>query len=138
VNGTWKLKRGVEPAVVDTVKAELRAVMVLPPPLASPPIIAATITPPVPSAVPSVPGPSATTATPASLFDFSAVATFAQLVGEITKATVAQRVTLAQVTEACKEVGLPGLPLLNSAPHLIPQVAARLHSIATGAERGRP
>ncbi len=133
VNGTWKLKRGMDAAVVDRIKAELRAVMALAPsvPLVSSPTVAAIPTPP--SGVPSVPAPSVTTAAPVSGFDFSTATTFAQLVGEITKATAAGRITLAQVTEECKKAGLPGLPLLNAAPQLVPQIAAGLHALATAA-----
>jgi len=110
-DGTWRKKRGVEPATVVAVEAELRAVMGAAP--AAPAAPAATAPPP--------PAPEQPQAPAAPVVDHSA---FVTLVGRASAALQAGKLSQAEIAEACAAVGIPALPMLANRPDLVPAVAA--------------
>lgn len=109
----WKKKRGVDPALVEQVEAELKAAM-----SASP------ANPVEPSAEAHTPTPAPAPAPPAEkpAAPSGAITTFPALMQKIT----AQGVPQADVTAAVNKQGLQALPLLAARPDLIPAVAATL------------
>lgn len=155
-NGTWRTRRGVDPALVATVTAELKAAMgapaatvtpSVPVPLASVPTPAAVVpTPPpfVASAAPSVPpvpttpaaglAGAAPTVSPSDAMMVApsvppvaiAITTFPQLMMAITKGIGKGTFTQPDVVKAIEGVGLASIPMLASRPDLIPTVAAAL------------
>jgi len=112
VDGHWKLRRSVDPAIVSQVTEELEAVMGAPVIVA----VAAGVAAEVTVAVPPPPPP----AVPAGALTFPA---FMQ---KVTEGIAAGAFTRESVTEACVACGLPALPGLISRPDLIPSVAAVL------------
>lgn len=130
---TWKLKRGVDKALVEQVKTELRAAMAIPAVSAEP------LAPAQPQATEALhpngnpfststvnnliaagngAQPAAATA-PASV---GPIDTFAKLMPAITKA----KLDPAFVTAVVQQFGLPSMPVLATRPDLIPQVAEAL------------
>jgi hypothetical protein len=120
-DGTWRLKRGVEPDLLTQVAGELKRTMEIPAAVIPPPPIVQPAAVPVPPAAvtppPSTPVGPATTASPIS---------FPALMQAITKAFVAKTIDQAAITAACQSVGIPSLPMLTSRPDLIPGVATAL------------
>jgi len=146
-DGSWTAKRGVDPALVATVEAELRQVMgAAPAPLAQAPVA---------STAPSVPTPPPATAAPvtANLPTASvspAVAPqppappapvvggevpadarqqFVGLVGRASAAIQGQKVTQAEVNQICADSGIPALPLLANRLDLVATVASRIDAL---------
>lgn len=123
--GQWKKKRGVDPALVEKVEAELHAAMAAGP---ANPVEAAAPTPaPAVEAhsAPAAPAPAPAPAPPveeAKPSATGAITTFPALMQKITAAGVSQ----SDVTAAVNKQGLPALPLLAARPDLIPAVAAEL------------
>lgn len=125
--GGWKLKRGLDPQLVEQVEAELRAVMSIPAPTAptetqglhpspNPLSVAAVnaITAAMPKNGPVPPTqPAAATA---------GITTFAQLMPAITAA----KLDLASVNSVLQQFGIPSMPLLATRQDLIPQIAGAL------------
>lgn len=135
-NGTWRLKRGIDPAQVELVKSELKAVAAIPAPPANPfAEVFGGANVPLP---PSLTGASAETtgytSCPASTQDTTATSaspsdepiTFQELMTAITGAIRAGTLTRVDVQTAIAETGLPALPLLSSRVDLIPGVVAKL------------
>lgn len=116
-DSTWKLKRGVDKALVEQVKAELRGVMAIP--TAAPvtethglhpnanPLVAAQSTAPAPTA-------------PAA----GSITTFAQLMAAITASKIDQA-TVAAILPTI-DPALTSLAVVAPRPELIPRVAAAL------------
>lgn len=116
-DSTWKLKRGVDKALVEQVKAELRGVMAIP--AATPvtethgllpdpdPLVAAQSTAPAPTA-------------PAA----GGITTFAQLMAAITAAKIDQA-TVAAILPTI-DPAITSLAVVAPRPELIPRVAAAL------------
>lgn len=124
VAGTWKYKRGVDPQLVETVEAELRAVMGTPAP--KPPV------PPVTETAPSA-GDGATAHTMTAPAPTAPDPTlFPRLIQKISAAVSAGQVTQAAVIEVVKECGGVSLPALLSRPDLIPTVSAKLDELIAG------
>lgn len=127
----WKMKRGVDDALVQQVEAELIQAMQAGPanPVgnAAPAAVTSTETQtsapapapaPVNAAQPASPAPApAQPAAPAA-----AVTTFPELMAKITASGIDQ----ATVTAAVNKQGLQALPLLAARPDLIPAVATEL------------
>ncbi len=110
--GEWKVARGADPALVETVKAELRAVMSVGAPAAAilPPPPPAPIMAPPPPPAPVLPG------------NGSVVRTFADLMVKITT----RGKTQAEVNAAVQSVGLASIALLAARPDMLPTVDAIL------------
>lgn len=120
-SGTWKLARGVEPNVVDAVKAELRGLMDAPalvgeivPKIPTPPIVTEIITPPP----------------PASHYLMSPIRhSFVDFIEDITKLLVSKKLAQPEIIKACNDAGVAAPNLLAARQDLIPQVAKALTDI---------
>ena len=152
-DGSWTAKRGVDPALVATVEAELRQVMgAAPAPLAqgvapapTPASVAASTTvPPAPTgavpqpvAPPPAPAPvagaapsmpAAPSAAPGEV-PADARQQFVGLVGRASAAIQGQKVTQAEVNQICADSGIPALPLLANRLDLVATVASRIDAL---------
>jgi hypothetical protein len=110
--GLWAAKRGVDPALVVTVEAELRQVMGAAPAVAP-------VAPPAPPAAPVA--PVAGGADPRQMF--------VGLVGRTSAAIGAGKVTQDEVTAICAKHGAAALPLLANRLDLVAQVAAEVDAL---------
>lgn len=136
---TWKLKRGVDDALVEQVKNELRQAMAVPSAAThgtssnattvapSPePTIAPTPAneppPPAPVTAPVQQQPAPTQTPPPPAPATGGITTLPELMGRITSSGVDQAVVL----QACQAQGLQSVALLGARPDLIPAVAAQL------------
>jgi hypothetical protein len=136
-DGTWMLKRGLDPNVAQAVTAELLArknggpgpglpaVANLPVSLPPAPVLVsqpAVVTAPVPGAtqlpVPGQPAQGAVSLSPVEQFQAMMV--------KVGKALQEERFTQAQLTAAHTGVGLAQLQLAITQPHLIPAIEAAL------------
>lgn len=144
-DGTWRKKRNLDPTVLATVEAELRAVMgapaaapLVPAPAAPIPAPqAATVTTPTAgvasSAVavpaPPAPAPAAPVAPALAAPSGDARQQFVGLVGRASAAIQAGKVTQAEVNQCCADAGVPALPLLANRLDLVPQVAVAVDAL---------
>lgn len=123
--GLWTAKRGVDPALVITVEAELRQVMGAAPavaPAAPPAPPAAPAAPVAPPQAPAAPvAPVAGGADPRQMF--------VGLVGRTSAAIGAGKVTQDEVTAICAKHGAAALPLLANRLDLVAQVAAEVDAL---------
>lgn len=136
VDGSWTVKRGVDPALVAQVEAELRQVMGAAPaaplaPAVPAPPPTAPIAPVVVSApqVTAPPAPAVAPAAPAGEVPADARAQFVALVGRASAAIQGQKVTQAEVNQCCADAGVPALPLLANRLDLVAQVAAHIDAL---------
>lgn len=129
-DGSWKLQKGIDPAVVQSVISELSASGKMQQPGAAssapnPPSAAsvfgksplpagAEAPPPPPAANPAPPPPPASDAMP--------TVTFRTLVAKCAAATKAGKLQPQQIAAICQQHGAPTLMALNSMAHLIPAV----------------
>lgn len=111
-NGTWRGKRGVLPAVIASVEAELRQVLAIPAPSPNPGIAAA---PPPP---------------PASTADVEKQ--YIDLFGRASSAMSAGKLTQEQLQKCCEAVGLPSFPMLGNRLDLVTQIASLIDGIIAG------
>lgn len=113
-NGNWKLRRGVDPAQVASVEAELRGDPK--PPVAPPPPVTAPATstpaPVAPSAPPTPPAP----ATPKPITNAA----------ELVAAVMDKRFTTDQVNAACQAVGVENVASLLAKQDKLPEVLREL------------
>lgn len=149
-DGTWRKKRGVDPALAVTVEAELRQVMGAAPAAPLAPVApipapqAATVTmptagvassavavpaPPTAPVAPVAPPPPAPSAPPVGSVPQDARAQFVGLVGRASAAIQAGKVTQAEITQCCAAAGVPALPLLANRLDLVAQVAAQVDAM---------
>lgn len=144
-DGTWKIRKGLDDAIVESVMRELAPRIrigsqptVTPAPAgASAPVSLPPIPPPPgPAFVPPPPPDTAAFAPPpppatagASSETQAAPDPFRTLVLKITKARAANRLTPEEVVQSVTGCGCPSLQLLNNMPHLIPAVDAAIDSI---------
>lgn len=135
-DGSWTAKRGVDPALVAQVEAELRRVMGAAPaaplaPAVPAPPPTAPIAPVVVSApqVTAPPAPAVAPAAPAGEVPADARAQFVALVGRASAAIQGQKVTQAEVNQCCADAGVPALPLLANRLDLVAQVAAHIDAL---------
>lgn len=135
-DGSWTAKRGVDPALVAQVEAELRQVMGAAPaaplaPAVPAPPPTAPIAPVVVSApqVTAPPAPAVAPAAPAGEVPADARAQFVALVGRASAAIQGQKVTQAEVNQCCADAGVPALPLLANRLDLVAQVAAHIDAL---------
>lgn len=126
-DGTWRMRRNLDPAVKAAVYAEYRGAPKAPPqypaappapPAANtaPPPPANTVVPPSPMPVPNglpvgVPNTGNATVVPAS--------NFRELIAKINQNIATGRLTQTQVTEACTEVGAASVTELAVQPYLV-------------------
>lgn len=125
-NGTWKLMRGSDPAIVETVKAELRALMDINTTHSPETRIPA---PPAPSSDLSgnaVPTPPAA----ASHYLMTPIRhSFVDFIEDITKLLVSKKLAQPEIIKVCNDAGVAAPNLLAARQDLIPQVAKALDTI---------
>ena len=123
-DGTWRQRRNLDPEVLASVQAELRAVMGAPAPIPKPPTVPS-VAPPAPP-VSFIPPPPQVGAVPtASTSDKGIYLRFIKAV-TAQVAAVPPQLTAAQVAAACQTVDLPGPLELMHRTDLIPAVAEQL------------
>lgn len=133
--GGWKKLRGVDPALVATVEAELRAAMgasgpIVPPAPVAPPPPTGTCAPGAyvngalvtPTAAPIAPPPAPVAPAPAAPAKPAGAITWPVLMAKITERGITKEVA----TAAANAVGIATIPLLTVRPDLVPQVYAIL------------
>ena len=126
--GQWKKKRGVEDELVRQVEAELRLLMAVPSPAATPSVFAesdaaAAFTAPMPPVPLQAAQEFAPLATPSAVTPTSEIRTMA----ELTKAIIAAGLDMqTDVLPVLQLNGVQSLPLLGARSDLIPTIAARL------------
>lgn len=153
-SGVWKLARGVEPNIVEAVKAELRALMDINTPhntghvdhspetrIPAPPIVSEVIIPqvfagtttieePVKSAFASSVQPPSPPAPPASHYLMTPIRHgFVDFIEDITKLLVSKKLAQPEIIKACNDAGVAAPNLLAARQDLIPQVAKALDTI---------
>lgn len=133
-NGRWKLIRGVDKDLVEAVKAELRAALSAPAPVAAQEPetntqgLHPTPNPLSPKAVDLIAAqmgntaPAATIGTPAAAGANSQISNFAQLMSAIT----ANGLKPDFINPIIQSLGIPSMPVLATRQDLIPAVAAAL------------
>lgn len=154
-DGTWKLQKGIDQNLVQSVVAALAglrqtpsavqqtssfvsgqpssasvAVLTSPPP-PPPPANVPLASPPPPANVPlaSPPPPPSDAPSPAAA---SGSVTYRQLLDKITAATVAQKLTPLQVAQIVQQNGAPNVTALKGMAHLIPEVNADIDAAILG------
>ena len=121
--GTWKLKRGVDQALVDQIKAELRATMAAPGPAET----LATVEPNPQEIFGAVPPPPVITEE-----EEDAIMTFPELVQVVTDRTSKGTLTPEALDEILARHKMPTLPSLASRPDLIPGFFKDLQAVPHG------
>lgn len=143
-DGSWTAKRGVDPALVAQVEAELRQVMGAAPAAPLAPAAAFPVQPAAPVTTPTAGPASSAVAVPApppaapvvqpppaplGEVPADARAQFVALVGRASAAIQGQKVTQAEVNQCCADAGVPALPLLANRLDLVAQVAAHIDAL---------
>lgn len=151
-DGSWKLRRGVDPISVDMVKHQLKELMSVPTAPAPPtPVIIpqlAEIVPPIsgPVGVPKLPSTPAPVLTPTSvgyvppvpvpgpkshyLIDqVPAAVTLTDLIGRMSAAIAAGKLTQASIAEICTKHGVSEFHLLSNRPDLLPLIDADMKAM---------
>lgn len=143
-DGSWTAKRGVDPALVAQVEAELRQVMGAAPAAPLAPAAAFPVQPAAPVTTPTAGPASSAVAVPApppatpvvqpppaplGKVPADARAMFVALVGRASAAIQGQKVTQAEVNQCCADAGVPALPLLANRLDLVAQVAAHIDAL---------
>lgn len=145
---TWKLQKGIDPAIVQAVTAELAARKGASAPVSLPPAGANTVSVPTISSIPappgvpppppplsssvSVPPPPGSTAMVGTAGPVGAISAYRALIDKITAATKAKTITPQQVSQICQDCGAPSLMALNTLQHLIPDVDSRVEAVLAG------
>lgn len=129
-DGSWRMKKELDPAHVAAVEAELRGRMsgnLVVPTASTPPLVA-----PVGASSPTITAslPVAPAIDPAAVFGGAAVAseptTFEQLMPRITAAVTAGLMPATAVGAACASQGLASVVMLQQSPQFVPLVWATL------------
>lgn len=143
-DGSWKLRRGVDPAEVEKVKVQLKELMAVPTvtigsashvPTPIMPTVDPTITmrqlteivPPIsgPVGIPTPPPPKSH-----YLIDQQpATVTLTDLIARMSAAIVAGKMTQATVSEMCAKHGVSEFILLSSRPDLLPLIDADMKAM---------
>lgn len=108
-DGRWKRKRGVEPAEIERVETELRALMAIPSP--------------VPLPTPEELKTLETTLTGPT--------TFSEFLKAVTGLVTGGRVAMPRVVALVQESGVAAVPMLQQREDLIPSVWAAIHAEAS-------
>jgi hypothetical protein len=127
-DGAWTSKRGVQPDLVASVSAELRATMSAPP---APAMAADTVVVPSEGAAPPPPPPFVTVApgpVPVSVIApvEAAKTPFAGIIEKIVQLKASGACDDAKIKMICDALGIPGVMSLNARPDLVPQFHALL------------
>lgn len=122
VNGLWKGKRNVDPALVEQVEAELRATMGASTP--PPPAEKSTTPPPPPAVQAATPPPPPPAEKPAQATAPAHGGDFGALMKRVTAGIAAQKITQADVNAVVASCGVPSLPMLIHRADIIPAVNA--------------
>lgn len=128
-DGTWKLKRGVDAAEVESVKAQLKALMAVPPPLATV-YIKGALSGPIDDVIHSTGHVDYLPATriPAPPPPAPTV-TLTDLIARMSAAIVAGKMTQAVVAGMCNKHGVSEFMLLSSRPDLLPLIDADMKAM---------
>ncbi len=124
-DGSWRTKRGVDPALAAIVTAEIRSVMAAPGAPLSPPVAEtapAVVDPAVAFAAPPPPPVAETVADPAP----APMAEFPRIMKIITEKQAAGLVTTELVRGIAVQLGLTGVADLAKRPDLVPAFEAML------------
>lgn len=132
-NGTWKLAKGMslQPAKVEGVKAELRALMALPAPAAAvppPPPVTAQPAPPPPPPAATSPLTSAPTGT-STAGPNDNPATFPEFMSWVAGLIASNRWTHQHTTQALGTLGMQSAVNLSARPDLIPSAVQVIKSM---------
>lgn len=137
-DGSWKLRRGVDPSEVEKVKAQLKELMAVPvvhntghvdyDPSSRIPA------PPAPEIVPPISGPVGVVVPPAPKSHYlidqqHATVTLTDLIARMSAAIVAGKMTQATVSEMCAKHGVSEFILLSSRPDLLPLIDADMKAM---------
>jgi len=154
-DGTWKLRRGVDPAEVEKVKAQLKELMAvpnvhadrvalvnemvsagvkLPEHLMGQSTVAIPTPPPAPEIVLPINGPVGIVVPPAPKSHYlidqePATVTLTDLIGRMSAAIAAGKLTQANVTEMCVKHGVSEFFLLGNRPDLFPLIDADMKAM---------
>lgn len=128
-DGSWRKKRGLDPAILVTVEAELKQIMGVPYSATQPNHVSIQENGDSPETVfkvapPPPPPPAEITSKPVDERQ-----QFVALVGRTTAAISQKKVTQEEVVACCAQFGIPSLPLLINRPDLIAQVAASIDAL---------
>lgn len=124
-DGSWKMKRGTDPAVIATVEAELRQLMAVPTAAPAANWVQLNKTDDNPGIITQSGGWPFPAPAPAP----DARQAFVALVGRTSAALQAGKVTQAEVAQCCNEAGIPALPLLANRLDLLPLVARNIDAL---------
>lgn len=115
-DGTWRMKRGADEALIASVQGEIAQTMGLP-----------VIVPPAPFVVSAVPPVPQTNISPimasAGAAQIASPSNFLALMKGITAGYADKSITQENINSACAGVGVPSLPMLSKRPDLIGKVA---------------
>lgn len=113
-DGSWRIKRGVDPALIATVEAELKALMAIPTVAAFPP--------------PPPPAPATDTPAAPVALDMNA---FVSLLTRTSSLIQTNKITQAEMESIVTSFGVPSLTLLAHRLDLVPQVSSKLDAIVS-------
>lgn len=130
-DGSWRIKRGVDAALVAQVESELKALMAVPGPvavLAAPPtppapfaVTVAGVSPELPTAIAVVPPPPPPTA--------DSKTAFIAMLKKATNAIQSGKLTQEQLVSAVISQGVPSIALLGNRLDLVPAVSATIDAM---------
>lgn len=136
-DGSWKLRRGVDPTEVEKVKTQLKELMAVPQALVTD-LHRGVTTVPVPPAHVVIPQLAEVTGNvgvppePKSHYlidQVPAAVTLTDLIGRMSAAIAAGKLTQANVTEICVKRGVSEFMLLSSRPDLLPLIDADMKAM---------
>jgi len=139
-DGSWKLRRGVDPSEVEKVKAQLKELMAVPQALVTDLHIGVSTVPvppaPIPGLaeiVPPISDPVGVPVPPAPkshyLIDQVPTVTLTDLIGRMSAAIAAGKLTQASIAEICTKHGVSEFHLLSNRPDLLPLIDADMKAM---------
>lgn len=142
-DGVWRKKRGVSDEEVAQVEAQLTRLMTLPNPSVSgeesvtaavPDVIIPQTVPPPPvtNVPPPAPAPIETVSTPVPPVVVDGRQAFINLVGQVSTARQANKISEQELDQIIKSNGVEALPLLINRPDLIPAIAMTIEALTAG------
>ena len=146
-DGRWRIARNVAPELIESVKAELRALVdadvthtsplttedapkQVEPAIAPPPPLASVVPmPPAAEPVAVAPPPPVAAAETRTAPEQDLSVMFTTLLRDAGQAVVAQRITSAELTAICVKHGVANVGLLASRKDLVPQIDAEFRAL---------